>query len=413
MLDVYVKDLIIPKFDSVIMDVVDHKYTHYTFAGGRGSTKSSFVGIVIPLLITQNPTVHAAVFRKVFGTMRDSVYAQIVAGIGLLGMSEYFKCTVSPMEITYLQTGQKILFRGLDKPEKIKSIKTPFGYIGVTWFEELDQFAGRGEIRMVQQSTMRGGRLFWNFESFNPPITAANWANKDVVKVRKDRLVTWSNYLEVPDDWLGEQFFIEAEELKRTNERAYRHEYMGEAVGTGGNVFENAEVRKIDPKEWHGLPTYSGHDFGFAVDPDAFVRCAHDRKRGLLYLVDEFCATKLDLATLAKTLKVRAGRDIVTADSADPRSINELKSRGVLIIAARKGPDSIDHGIKWLQTLKKIVIDSSACPVAAEEFLQYEYDRDKEGNIISRYPDKNNHTIDAVRYAMESVSARKTAIAAK
>ena len=136
-------DLIIEKHDQLLFDVLDHKYTHYTLYGGRGGVKSSFIGIAIILLITQNPETHAIIFRKVANTLRDSVYAQVCSAISLLQMDRFFKRTVSPMELTYIKTGQKILFRGLDEPEKIKSIKAPFGSFGITWFEELDSFRGR------------------------------------------------------------------------------------------------------------------------------------------------------------------------------------------------------------------------------------------------------------------------------
>ena len=125
--------------------------------GGRGSTKSSFMSVEFILFLLQHPQCHGVVLRKIANTLRNSVYAQIQWAIGALGLQNKFRCTVSPMEITYLPTGQKILFFGLDKPEKLKSIKLPFGYIGLDWFEEADQFAGEAEIRNVKQSTLRGG----------------------------------------------------------------------------------------------------------------------------------------------------------------------------------------------------------------------------------------------------------------
>ena len=205
-------DLIIPKYDDLIYDVLDHNHTHYTLYGGRGSTKSSFISIAIILLILENPDTHAVIFRKVSTTLRDSVFAQALFAISLLGKDADFKKTVSPMELIHKPTGQKILFRGIDEPEKIKSIKAPFGYFGITWFEELDQYHGRDEIRTVLQSTMRGkGGKFWNFESFNPPISRDNWANQDILDASPDRAIIKTSYLDVPVEWLSEQFIAEAE----------------------------------------------------------------------------------------------------------------------------------------------------------------------------------------------------------
>jgi phage terminase large subunit len=186
--------------------------------------------------------------------------------------------------------------------------------------------------------------------------------------------------------------------------------YLGEVTGTGAQVFENVTLRRLLPKDWHGLRTYCGLDFGFASDPDAFVRCAYDGRRRILYIVDEFVSLRMLADTLAREVKRRARDEYVTCDSAEPRSIAELRSRGVRVIPARKGPDSVAHGMKWLQGRAKILIDPRKTPCAAEEFSCYEYERDKAGEPLPFYPDRNNHLIDAVRYAMESVSTVRSAI---
>ena len=211
------KEKFIPKYEDLVYDVLDHKHTHYKLYGGRGSTKSSCISEVIPLLLIENPDIHCAVFRKVGNTLKNSVYGQIQWGIDQLDLWQFFSFKVNPMEITYNPTKQKIMFFGLDDPGKIKSVKLPFGYIGITWFEEEDQFNGEEEIRKVLQSTMRGGQKFWDFRSFNPPISASNWANKDILQIRDDTLCVKSSYLDVPRDWLGEAFFDEADWLKEIN----------------------------------------------------------------------------------------------------------------------------------------------------------------------------------------------------
>lgn len=407
MSEVRLSNIIGPAFHDLAADVFQHGHTHYDLSGGRGSLKSSCVSVLVPLLLVCNPNVHAVVFRKVGNTLRDSVYAQYLWAIGELGMADYWLAKVQPMELIYKKTGQKILFRGADDPMKIKSIKVPFGYIGVTHFEEKDQFAGRAEIRTILQSTMRGGSKFWNFESYNPPISRDNWANKDSLEERPDRLTHKSTYLEAPREWLGEQFVAEAEHLKDTDERAYRHEYLGEAIGTGGNVFENLELRDISDAELQSFDKiYQGVDWGWFPDPFAFIRLHYDRARETIYFIDEMYLQKAPNETTAKRLLDKGYKDAyITCDSAEPKSVADFRSVGLPAQAAAKGPGSVDYGMKWLQR-RKIVIDRRRTPNAYKEFVGYEYERNKDGEIISGYPDKDNHLIDAVRYALERVYRR-------
>lgn len=404
MSEVRLSQVIGPAFHLLARDVFKHGHTHYDLSGGRGSLKSSCVSVLVPLLIVANSNVHALVLRKVANTIRDSVYAQYMWAIGELGMAAYWEAKVSPMELIYKPTGQKIMFRGADDPMKIKSIKVPFGYIAITHFEEKDQFAGRAEIRTILQSTMRGGSMFWNFESYNPPISRDNWANKDSLEERADRLCHKSTYLEAPKEWLGEQFIAEAEHLKESNERAYRHEYLGEAVGTGGNVFENLELREITDKEVATFDhIYQGADWGWFPDPFAFVRLHYDRTRETIYFIDEIYENKLTNEASGKIILDRKYTDAyVTEDSAEPKSVADHRAMGIPAKAAVKGPGSVEYGMKWLQK-RKIVIDRKRTPNAYKEFVGYEYERNKDGDIISGYPDENNHTIDATRYALERV----------
>ena len=399
-------------FYDVAHDVFHHGHTHYDFSGGRGSLKSSTVSVLVPLLLISNPSTHALVLRKVANTIRDSVYAQYIWAIGELGMAAYWEAKVSPMELIYKPTGQKIMFRGADDPMKIKSIKVPFGYIAVTHFEEKDQFAGRAEIRNILQSTMRGGSVFWNFESYNPPISRDNWANKDSLEERADRLCHKSTYLQAPPEWLGEQFLAEAEHLKATDERAYQHEYLGIPVGTGGNVFDNLELREITDEEMsHFDRIYQGVDYGWFPDPFAFIRLHYDRARETIFLMDEIYQNKLTNEASGNIIIQRGYKDAyITCDSAEPKSVADYRAMGLPAKAAVKGPGSVDYGMKWLQR-RKIVIDRRRTPNAYNEFVNYEYERNKDGDIISGYPDANNHLIDATRYALERISRRMGVIA--
>lgn len=432
-INVNLDNCIIPMYKPVLRDVLQHKYTHYVFAGGRGSTKSSFVGgISVPLLIMQNPKVHAVCFRKVANTIQNSIFAQVVWGIYQLGVEELFRIPKTySTPIVYWPTGQRIFFMGLDDPMKVKSIKPHFGYIGVTWFEELDQYAGQNELRTVTQSTMRGGEKFWDFRTFNPPISKNNWANEYAEEAEvfdRDRtLVVRNSYLDVPESWLGQQFIDEAESLKKINPRAYEHEYMGVATGTGGDVFENVEdldMRQlVQRRDVYGnitetLPMYktfdkiyNGIDWGFSIDPFRFVKCHFDRNHLDLYIFAEYNTLKtrnrVVFDILYKEKKLLTFDELVTADSAEEKSVADFKAYGAFIRAADKGPDSVRYGIKWLQGLNHIYIDKRECPFTYREFVNYEYEQDKDGNFISSYPDENNHSIDAVRYAMQTYANRR------
>ena len=399
-------DLLGDAFHELADDVRDHGHTHYDLSGGRGSLKSSAVSLMIPPLMIAHPGTHACVFRKVGNTIRDSVFSQYIWAIDKLGMADLWEAKTSPPELIYKPTKQRILFRGADDPMKLKSIKAPFGYIAFTHFEEKDQFAGRREIRNILQSTMRGGSLYWNFESYNPPISRDNWANLDSQEVRADRLCHESTYLQAPAEWLGEQFLTEAEYIRDTNEREYRHEYLGEAVGSGSEVFENLEIREITDEELaHFDRIRNGLDWGYYPDPFAFNRMQYDAAQRILYIFDELTARKQGNKETADRLLAKGltREDRITADSAEPKSISDYNKFGLSCVGAQKGAGSVEYSMKWLQQLSKIVIDPRRCPDTAREFTAYEYERTKDGDIISGYPDKDNHHIDAVRYGTEPI----------
>lgn len=403
MTKVKLSELIAPSFYELHNDIKNNRYTHYWLKGGRGSTKSSFASIEIILGIMKDPNANAVVLRKVKETIKDSVFEQLIWAIEKLKVSEYWDIKNNPMELTYIPTGQKILFRGADKPRKIKSIKVSRGYVKFIWYEEVDEFNGIEEIRIINQSLMRGGKEFVVFYTYNPPNRVNAWVNEEILIDRADRRVHHSTYLTVPREWLGEQFFIEAEHLKKVNERAYRHEYLGEVTGTGGEIFTNVTIRKITDEEISRFDRIKrGIDFGYAVDPFAYVVMHYDKTRRRLYIFHEIYKVGLSNRKAAELIKKEnTNNGLIVADSAEPKSIAELKEYGLRIKGAKKGPDSVDYGIKFLQDLEEIVIDSERCPNAAREFLNYELEKDKDGNFKAEFPDKNNHTIDAVRYALE------------
>ena len=404
-------DIVADVFHPMIRDIRKGNHSEYVLPGGRGSAKSSGISCIIPELIKNNPDMHALILRKVGNTIKDSVYAQMKWAIAKLGLEEEFRFKVSPFEITYIPTGQKIFFRGADDPLKIKSIKPEFGYIGILWLEELDQYAGPEEVRSIQQSAIRGGDKAFRFKSFNPPRSKNNWANEytEEAETQNDAaMVVRSTYLDVDPDWLGEQFINDAEHLKEVNPDAYENEYMGKANGNGGNVFEYIEDKPITDEEIsHMDRIYQGVDFGWYPDAYAFIRAYYDSAREKIYLIDENYVNKTSNEVTAQWIKDKGYDDYrIICDSAEPKSISDYRDMGLPAVGAIKGPGSVEYGFKWLQR-RTIVIDRNRTPNAYDEFTRYEYDRDKDGNIISGYPDKNDHILSACRYGFEPLFNRR------
>ena len=404
-------ELISPAFFDVHRQIKAGKVTELLAKGGRGSTKSSYISLELILQLLLHPQCHAIVLRKVDKTLRTSVYAQICWAIAALGLGSRFKCTVSPMECTYRPTGQKILFFGMDDPGKLKSLKVPFGYIGLLWFEELDQFDGSEQVRNVEQSCLRGGPYALTFKSFNPPASARSWANRYALEQRPGKLVHHSTYQTTPAQWLGPRFLADAEHLQATNPVAYRHEYGGEVVGSGTAVFENLRLEAIPDALRTGFDrSLHGVDWGWYPDPWAYNAVHYDAARRTLYILNELTRRRTSNKDTATLLQQRGltGADLITADSAEPKSVGDYRAFGLACKAAQKGPGSVNYSMKWLQGLAAIVIDPAVCPDTAREFSEYEYERDaRTGEVLPGYPDLNNHHIDAVRYATECIWKRK------
>lgn len=380
----------------------------YVFEGGRGGLKSSFVAFKIVELIKNNPQMHACITRQVAGTLKDSVYANMKWAINELGLMEEFECKVSPLEIKYIKTGQTIYFRGLDDETKLKSIKPEFGYIGILWKEEKDQMKGDTQERSVNQSVLRGGDESYDFSSYNPPKSKSNWVNRIKLVPNPKRVIHHSSYLEAPAEWLGQKFIDDAAHLKEINPEAYEHEYLGVPNGDGGNVFEYLEIRDITDEEIsHMDRIFAGVDYGWYPDQFCYLRTYYDSAREKIYLIDELYVNKWSNSKTADWIKKKGYDDYtMICDSAEPKSVNDFRDAGLPARGAIKGPGSIEYGFKFLQT-KTLVIDPKRTPNAYKEITEYEYDRDKEGNVISGYPDGNDHAISALRYAYEPLFNRR------
>ena len=406
-------------------DIQAAAHQYYNLPGGRGSGKSSFCAleIVNGIMHDQSGESNAIVFRRTANTMRESVYSQIAWAIDVLNVNEYWRGNISPMSWTYKPTGAQIVFRGLDDSSKLKSVRARRGYFRYIWLEEFSELPGENFTRSVMQSVQRGGNSFVVFRSFNPPINASNWTNLFIQRPDDRAITLHTSYLDVPAEWLGNDFILEAERLKEINEKAYQHEYLGLATGSGGEVFPNIEVREITDDEINELQyIYAGVDFGFSVDPAVFMRVAYREKYDTVYLLDEIYKKGMSNKQLADEIKarkydraapaeayyspfmgtVREERQLIIADSAEPKSINDLHNEGLKAIACRKYPGSVLYGVKWLQN-RRIVIDPRRTPNAHREFIQYEYLTTKDGEFLADVPDRDNHTIDAVRYALDRI----------
>ena len=402
-------DLIAPSFYDLHYDIKQGLHTHYKLKGGRGSAKSSFISVEIIKGMMEDPDANAVCYRKIGNTLQESVYEQLLWAIDALRVNHLWKANLTPLRLTYLPTGQRIIFRGMDDPNKAKSIKVRKGYFKYIWLEERAELDGEEDERKVLQSLMRGGSKFVVFYSWNPPKSINNWVNQDVLFARSDTIVHHSDYRSVPAEWLGEQFLIEAEHLKKTKPKAYEHEYLGIATGTGGQVFDNVVTRKITVEELaHFDRLRNGLDWGYAADPFAFIQSHYDKTRRRLFIFGEIYQIKLSNRKAAiKMIRMNPDNILTIADCEEPKSIAEMREMGINIRGSVKGPGSVEFGIKFLQDLEEIVIDPERCPNATREFTGYELERDKNGNFKGKYPDKDNHTIDAVRYSLEDDMPKK------
>lgn len=408
-------------------DIMAHGHSEYIGESGRGSLKSTVLLSLAPvMLMLKDPRLCGVAFRRVGNTLRDSIFASLVSAIRRLGVESEFEWTTSPMRISRPSTRQVILFRGLDDEEKAKSLTLddPGLYIGFACWEEFDQQKGERAVRRVEQTIKRGAApMFWTFRAFNTPADPEHWAHLYAARMEGsgEALVMRSTYLDVPPEFLGEEFLADAERLKAVSEEAYRNEYLGEAVGLTGRVFANVEAQEISQEQAASLKWIRrGIDWGFQQDPFVWLTVGYDRKTSDLYILDELFNTEtLDGANIERAKERMAERDesgavLRTADgspvfkrhrpenecrcdAAAPKDIATWRAGGIEAVGASKRVPVAD-GIRWLAKRRRIVIDRKRCPLAYQEFTRYRALEDDEGRFLG-YPDKDNHAIDAVRYA--------------
>lgn len=398
-------EIILPAFQDIHKDIKSNKYLKYVFKGGRGSGKSSNIAIELVLDIVQNP-ITALCVRKVGNTLQESCYEQLKEAISILNLDPFFKFNISPLKITYTPRGNAIIFRGADDASKIKSIKVAKFPISTLWIEELAEFKTEDEVSMIENSVLRAelpdDLKYKFFYSYNPPKRKQSWVNKryETQFIPKNTIVHHSTYLD--NKFISKDFIEEAEHIKETKPNKYKWEYLGEPIGSGVVPFENLTFREITTKELLNFDNIrQGVDWGYANDPFAFVRLHYDKTRRKIYIFGEIYEIKLSNRLAAQRIKANGWNDTkIIADSAEPKSIDELWDYGLRIYGANKRPGSVEYGEKWLDDLEEIVIDPVRCPNIAKEFENIDYQVDKDGNTKNKLEDKDNHGIDGARYAL-------------
>ncbi|PIC73332.1 PBSX family phage terminase large subunit [Sporosarcina sp. P17b] len=411
-------DLIPKAFHPVWKAALAEEILNVVCKGGRGSGKSSDIAHVIIQLLMRSP-VNAVGIRKVDNTLELSIFEQMKWAMEQQGVSHLFKITKSPMRITYTPRGNYMVFRGAQEPERIKGLKSANYPFTILWVEEVAEFKEESEITTITNSFLRGqlpDKLQYKFFfSYNPPKRRQSWVNKKYESSTQptNTFVHHSTYLDNP--FISEQFIAEAEAAKERNKLRYEWEYLGKAVGSGVVPFDNLQIEAgciTDDMIKNFDNIRQAVDFGYAVDPLAYVRWHYDKKKNGIYAVDEYYGQKISNRELAKWIKERGYESLeLFCDSAEPKSIAELKNDHSIRRAkgVKKGPDSVEYGEEWLNDLDFICIDSRRTPNIAKEFESIDYQVDRDGNPKPRLEDKDNHTIDATRYAF-SDDMKKNAI---
>ena len=402
------KEKIKPSFYSVARATMNPKILHIACKGGRGSGKSSDIALLIIILV-KHFAVNAVCIRKTDNTLEQSVYEQLKWAISELGLTSEFKFNKSPLRISYVPRGNYIVFRGAQNPERIKSLKDSRFPFAIGWIEELAEFKTEDEVKTITNSLLRGeladGLFYKFFYSYNPPKRKQSWVNKKYESVIQppNTHVHHSTYKDNP--FIAKEFIEEAEATRERSEKRYRWEYLGEAIGSGVAPFENLVFRKITDEEIARFDNIrQGNDFGYANDPLAFVRWHYDKKKRVIYAIDEIYGVKISNRELAERIREKSYQSqMITCDSAEPKSIDELKLQLniPLVQGAKKGPDSREYGERWLDDLDAIVIDPERTPNIAREFESADYAVDRDGNPKPKLEEVNDHTIDATRYAFE------------
>ena len=375
--------------------------------GSRGSKKSKTSALWHITKVMEYPESNVLVIRKVGRTLKDSCFSDLQWAIHKLGVDKYWKATVSPMELTYLPTGQKILFRGLDDPLKITSISVPVGFICFLWIEEAYEITKESDFDMLDES-VRGELPEGLFKRIT--VTFNPWNEQHWLKARffdnpsDDTLAMTTTYL--CNEWLDQSDIKLFEEMKRRNPRRYQVAGLGNWGIVDGLVYENWKEQVFTLSDVRNCITVAGLDFGYTNDPSALFIGFLDQGNKRLYVWDELYKKGLSNRRIYEEIQsLGYSKERITADSSEPKSIDELKGYGLRIKGAKKGKDSILNGIQWIQDLEIII--HPRCVNFLTEISSYTWKEDKFGKKLNEPADEQNHLMDSMRYALEDYIKKK------
>ena len=387
-------------------DFWNFKGRYKVVKGSRASKKSKTTALWIVYNMMKYRNANTLVVRKVYRTLKDSCYSDLKWAIHRLQVQDYWELKESPLEITYKPTGQKILFRGFDDPLKITSISVSVGQLCFCWVEEAYELTDEVAFNMLDES-IRGiveEPLFKQIIiSFNP------WNERHWLKARffdrqdKNILALTTNYL--CNEWLDESDKKLFEDMKKNNPRRYQVAGLGEWGVTDGLVYENWRELEFDWREIlnkrQKAKAAFGLDFGYANDPAAFFCGILDQEQKEIYVFDEIYQKGMQNTAIYNNIeKLGFRKEIIVADSAEPKSIEHLRSLGwIRIKASKKGKDSINAGIQFIQDFKIFI--HPRCVNFLTEISNYAWDKDKFGKAVNKPIDDFNHLMDAMRYALE------------
>ena len=384
----------------------NYKGRYRVVKGGRGSKKSTTTALWIIYNMMKYPLANTLVIRRVFNTHKDSTYTQLKWASNILKVSHLWKFSKSPLEATYIPTGQKILFRGLDDPMSITSITVEHGHLCWCWFEEAFQVMNEDDFNKVDMS-IRGELPKGYFKqitlSFNP-WSEKHWLKKRFFDVKdEDVLAITTNY--TCNEFLGEDDKKLFEKMKINNPRRYNIEGLGNwgiAEGLVYNNFEELDFNVENIKKRPNVKSAFGLDFGYTNDPTAFIASLIDLDNMEIFIFDEHYQKAMSNKDIANMIKYKGySKERIVGDSSEPKSIDDIKRQGIYRLkGARKGKDSILNGIQYIQDFKIYV--HPKCENTLIELSNYVWDT-KEGNVINKPIDDYNHLMDALRYSLEDI----------
>lgn len=400
--------LIAPVYYEPWNDAVSGKATELWLPGGRYSAKSSFASVLIAAMMNSqgNEDTHATILRKHHVDLLDSVVNEMKTALGedrldLMRLYDFYK---NPLRFINKRTGQTITFLGLDDPRKHKSKKPPFGYNRFLWFEETDEFTSWEEVEQVMISYQRTGFDFTTLFTFNPPRSSANWANAQAKMRAPGRAVYHTDYRDIAEvGWVPKSILERIEHMRRTNFEIYRHIYLGEEIGTGGEIFTNVKDCSITDEQIKAFANKSwGMDFGIVNDPTVLVGSHYDHDTDTIYIFDEAVLKHPYYTQIHEMLKKKGlEKEAIIADTAPAGWIQNINRLGANLKGCYKADDWVETGVSWLRSRSRILCDSARCPFTFNELVHYEYDTYKDGTPKERLPDRDNHSIDALRYGRE------------